>query len=66
VFAIKKLLFGFCVGIVIGLWFGVNLGRDQPLYSNPFHKVSIKDRLLESSGDALEKSGQALKHSLGK
>lgn len=65
-FGIKKLLIGFSVGIAIGLWFGVNLGKDQPLYSNPFHEVSIKDRLVESGGNALEKSGQALKHSIGK
>jgi len=66
VFGIKKLLIGFCAGIVIGLWFGVNLGRDKPIFSNPFYKVSIKDQLLESGGDALEKSGQALKRGLGK
>jgi hypothetical protein len=66
VFGIKKLLIGWCVGIVIGLWFGVNLGKDQPIYSNPFHKVSLKDRMVESGGNALEKSGQAIKRSLGK
>lgn len=62
--AIKKLLMGFGAGIVIGLWFGVNLGKDQPLYSNPFHEASIKHRLVESGGDMLEKSGQALKRSV--
>ena len=65
-FKIKKLVIGFCAGLVIGLWFGVNLGKGQPIYSNPFHNVSIKDRLVESSGDALEKGGRALKNSLGK
>lgn len=62
--AIKKLLMGFGVGIVIGLWFGVNLGKDQPLYSNPFHEASIQHRLVESGGNMLEKSGQALKRSI--
>ena len=61
---IKKLLIGFGAGIVFGLWFGVNLGKDQPIYSNPFHEASIKHRLVESGGNMLEKSGQALKHSL--
>ena len=65
-FKIKKLVIGFSAGLVIGLWFGVNLGKGQPIYSNPFHDVSIKDRLVESSGDALEKSGRALKDSLVK
>ena len=65
-FKIKKLVYVFCAGIVVGLWFGVNLGKGQPIYGNPFHNVSLKDRLVESSGDALEKSGRALKDSLGK
>lgn len=65
-FKIKKLVIGFCAGIVIGLWFGVNLGKGQPIYSNPFHNVSVKDRLVESGGDMLEKSGRALKNSIGK
>jgi hypothetical protein len=63
---IKKLLMGFGIGAVIGLWFGINLGKGQSLYSNPFHEVSIKHRLIESGGDMLEKSGKALKSSLGK
>jgi hypothetical protein len=60
----KKILIGFVAGIVIGLWFGVNLGKGQPFYGNPFKEQSIKERLLESGGDALEKSGQALKRSI--
>ena len=63
---IKHLVIGGVIGLFIGLWFGVNLGKGQPIYSNPFHDVSIKDRLVESSGDALEKSGRALKNSLEK
>ena len=65
-FKIKKLVLGFCAGMVIGLWFGINLGKGQPVYSNPFRDASLKDRLVESGGDALEKSGRALKNSLGK
>ena len=63
---IKKLLLGMLVGIVIGLWFGVNLGKGQPIYSNPFHDASIKNRMIESGGNMLEKSGQALKHSIAR
>lgn len=63
-FGLKKIIIGFVVGVAIGLWFGINLGKGQPLYSNPFAERSITDRLLESGGDALEKSGQAIKRSL--
>lgn len=63
--AIKKLLMALAIGIVIGLWFGINLGKGQPIYNNPFHEASLKHRLIESGGDMLEKSGKALKNSLG-
>ncbi len=32
----KDLLLGLLIGGIIGLWVGVNLGKDQPVMSNPF------------------------------
>lgn len=32
----KDLILGLLIGAIIGGWFGVNLGKDQPLLSNPF------------------------------
>lgn len=63
---IKKLLIGITLGVAVGLWFGVNIAKDRPFYSNPFAEDSITDRLKESTGDMLEKSGKALKDSLDK
>ena len=58
------------VGLAIGLWFGVNIGKGKPVFSNPFEASTVKEKLrqtgdeiLEKSGDALEKGGQALKES---
>jgi len=65
-FGIKKLLIGFCVGIVICLWFGVNIGKDKPIYGNPFHKVTIKDKLLESGSEVLKKGSEVLERGIGK
>jgi len=70
---IKMLVLGVVIGVLLGLWFGVNIGRDMPIFSNPFVSNSIKDKirstgesLLQKSGDALEKSGKAIKDSLSK
>ena len=64
---IKAVGAGIVVGVLLGLWFGVNLGKDQPLLSNPFStdtvQKKIKDtgeKIIEKSGEALEKGGQAL------
>ncbi|WP_198265562.1 hypothetical protein [sulfur-oxidizing endosymbiont of Gigantopelta aegis] len=40
----KDLLLGLLIGGIIGLWLGVNLGKDQPLMTNPFaDKSSMKE-----------------------
>jgi len=64
---LKTILISLVVGVLIGLALGVNIGREQPLLSNPFAKESLTDRVkrlgnetLEQSGKALEKTGQAL------
>ena len=36
----KDILLGILLGGIVGLWFGVNLGKDQPLLTNPFVKKS--------------------------
>ena len=69
----KMILFGAVIGVAIGLWLGVNIGRETPLLSNPFYKVPLSEKLqrlsgetLEKSGRALEKTGQELQDKLGK
>ena len=63
----KAVLLGLVIGLSIGMAAGVNIGREQPLLSNPFVKESFSDRLkrmgsetLERGGDALKKTGEAL------
>jgi len=58
---LKTLITGLIIGLVIGLWFGVNIGKDQDLFANPFKDKSIQEKLLDSGGELLEKSGKAIK-----
>lgn len=58
---LKIIVFGLIIGVAIGLWLGVNIGREEPLLSNPFsHKESFNEKLKRVSGETLEKSGRAL------
>lgn len=59
---IKYLLIGSIVGLLLGLWFGINLGTGKPIYANPFAERSVTERLSEGAEDALEEG----KRSLGK
>jgi len=61
------ILISLVTGIFIGMVLGVNIGRERPLFSNPFAEESLADRVkdlgnetLEQSGKALEKTGRAL------
>ena len=67
---IKTLLGGIVIGLLLGLWFGVNLGRDRPVLSNPFNESTLQEKLkntgktlIEKSGETLEKGGKALQES---
>ncbi len=57
----KKLILGLIVGAIIGLWFGINIGRDEPLFSNPLTERSIQERLVDSGGELIEKGGKLVK-----
>lgn len=57
----KVALLGLVIGLAVGLALGVNIGREQPLLSNPFVKESLGNRLKRMGSETLERSGGALK-----
>jgi hypothetical protein len=57
---LKAILFSLVVGLAAGMWMGVNIGREVPLYSNPFDTDTLNQKLKRATGETLEKSGQAL------
>jgi hypothetical protein len=70
---LKVILLSLVIGVAIGMWFGVNIGREEPFYSNPFDTYSLNQQLkratgetLEKGGHALEKTGQSLQDKMGK
>ncbi|MDZ7804676.1 hypothetical protein [Thiohalophilus sp.] len=55
---LKLLLSGVIIGLAVGLWFGVNIGKGKPLLSNPIDEPTLKQRLQESTGEAMERTGK--------
>ncbi len=57
---VKDLLLGLLIGGIVGLWFGVNLGKNQPLLSNPFTQRSslteFNQKFKELQKDVSDKS----------
>ena len=62
--SIKNLIIGLLVGGLTGLWFGINIGRDEPLLSNPFEERAIQKKMIRSGGAMLEKGGRAIREGI--
>jgi len=58
---LKLIISGIIIGLVLGLWFGVNIGREQPIFSNPFAGRDIPEKVKKSTGEAVEKAGEGIK-----
>lgn len=70
---VRNIILGFVIGGVLGLWTGVNIGRDKPPFSNPFVEKTVQDKLkdagksvLNEGGKLMERGGEALQESLDK
>lgn len=61
---LKILLLGVAFGGVFGLWFGYNLGREEPLFSNPFTDRSLQDKARETTSEVIQDTKRALNKSL--
>lgn len=56
----KAVLLSIIFGIAVGLWLGVNIGREVPWYSNPFDTDTLNQQIKRATGETLEKGGHAL------
>ena len=63
----KKVVIGTVLGLAVGLWFGVNIGRDEPFYSNPFKGEDLAEKAKSKAQDlaqgAKEKAKDVVKES---
>jgi hypothetical protein len=57
---LKVVLLSITLGVAIGMWLGVNIGREVPWYSNPFNTNTLNQKLKRATGETLEKGGHVL------
>jgi len=61
---LKILVLGLLIGLGVGLWFGINLGKGQPLYSNPFDSESLQKKAKHTADEIVDDTKRALRKSL--
>lgn len=61
----KNLLFGLFVGLLLGLWFGVNIGKGRSIVANPFAEQNITQKVKSKVGDSVERIGKEIKGNNG-
>lgn len=63
-FAIKKHLLGIAIGIVLGLWMGVNIGKGKPIWTNPLDERAIADTAKAKVQGVIKDARRAVRESL--
>ena len=61
---LRLVILGIVIGLVLGLWWGINIGRDKPLLSNPFDNRPLHKKIMQEGGELLEKGGKAIQDSV--
>lgn len=63
---LKLIILGVVIGLCVGLWFGINIGKGKSIYSNPFEEISLKERIKKKGNEVMEDTKDAIRDSLKK
>ena len=63
---IKMLFMGVLSGLIVGLWLGVNIGKGNPIFSNPFVKENLQNKIKVRVGESIEQFGEDIKGKINK
>lgn len=61
---LKLIILGVIIGLCVGLWFGVNIGKGKSIYSNPFAEISLQDRIKQKGNEVMKDTKDAIRDSL--
>jgi hypothetical protein len=50
--------------VMLGVWMGINLARDKPLFSNPFADKELRERASEKGSQVVEETREAIERKL--
>lgn len=59
----KKRLVIILIILVVGIWFGYNIGQNRPFYSNPF-VATTQEKIKSKAGEVVKETKKVLRESL--
>lgn len=62
--AVRQMTFGVIIGLFIGLWFGVNIGKEKPLFSNPFAEENMQQKAKRKAEEVYKDTKDAIREQL--
>ncbi len=60
----KKTIFIIIVLVAGGMWMGINIAKNKPIFSNPFAEKDIRDKATDAAKDLLDEAKGAAKKAL--
>ena len=60
---IKKRLVIILILLIVGIWFGYNIGQNRPFYSNPFVPTTL-EQIKSKAGEVVKETKKVLRESL--
>jgi hypothetical protein len=63
---IRLIFMGTLMGLLVGLWLGVNMGKGNPIFGNPFAEENLSKKLKNKVGSSIEKFGENIKDKVNK
>lgn len=61
---LKLIILGVVIGVLLGLWAGVNIGKGKSIFSNPFEEINLQDRIKDKGTEVMKDAKDAIRDSL--
>lgn len=62
----KKFFYLIIIILVVGVWLGINLAKNQPLFSDPFADREVRERAVQEVEKLGERAKDAVDRTLDK